>query len=480
MKKITINPVTRVEGHMRVEVFLDDDGSVKDAHVSTVEFRGYEKFCVGRRVEELPRITSTICGTCPVSHHLASAKAGDAVYGVEDEIPPTAYKLRELMHMGQIIHSHLIHFYVLAAPDLVLGPDYDPAKRNILGLVDAVGADFVKEVIRARATGQELVAATGAKRLHQSTAVPGGITAVLSEEKRRELLEKVKTNLLPFMEKSIQLAQELLFDKYADLVKTFGVVETSHMGLVNDGNLDLYHGVVRVMKPDGEIFEFEAKDYQNEIVEIVHSFSSMKSQYLKRMGSPEKGIYRVNALPRINVCDQISTERANELLKDFRKRFGRPAQETLLYHYCRLIEVMHAAEKAIEILEDKETITSTKNRVKLEKTPSEGVGVLEAPRGTLFHHYKTDENGIVKEANIIVATSQNQLAWNEGIRQVAKQFIKPGEEITQGVLNRIEMVIRAYDPCNSCATHTLPGKMPIELVVYDSEGKVVETVRRNI
>jgi len=473
-KTVTIDPVTRIEGHARIDINLNEKGDVDDAVFRVVELRGFERFAVGRPVEEMPLITTKICGICPVSHHLASVKAVDNVYGVKPT--ETATKLRQLMHHGQMVHSHVLHFYALAAPDLIVGPSADPMKRNLFGLIDAVGLELAGQVIKARSIGQQIIKATGAAKIPPYTAVPGGMAKPLTEEQRVELLEKAKW-LVDFAETTVEVGMPL-FEQYADLVKTLGVVESYHMGLVTkDGVHDVYDGKVRVMDPKGKIvFEFSANDYLEYIAEQPVTHSSLKDVYLKKVGYPQ-GMYRVNSLPRINVADRMATPRADELLQDFRKAFGRPAQLTMLFHYARIIEIMESAEMAVKLLSDK-SITKTDIKAKIEKKPDEGIGVLEAPRGTLYHHYKTDERGIITMANIIVSTGQNHMAMNQGIQQAAKMLIKGGK-IDQGLLNTVEMVIRAYDPCLSCATHSLPGQMPLIIDVKDFRGRSVKQVRRS-
>lgn len=471
VKIVEIKPVTRIEGHAKISIQLDEEGKVSDAHFHVLEIRGFERFLIGRPVEELPLITPRICGICHVAHHLASAKATDAVFGVE--IPSAAAKLRELLQMGGYIHSHVLHFYALAAPDFVLGPEYDPSKRNLIGLLEKE-PELVKQAIRARAIGQKICETVGGRMVHPVTAVPGGVSKGLTEAERVALLKDAKW-ALEFAEKSVEIGKSI-FDKYGDLVKTFGMMETGHMGTVKpDGSHNLYDGKLRWMDKDGKIqAEFDPSQYLDYLAERVEAYSYLKFPYFKKFGWPQ-GIYRVNSLSRINVADKMETPKAQELLKEFRNVWGRPAQQTLLFHYARLIELIYAAEKAISLLEDKE-ITSTAIRTEVKPRAAEGVGVVEAPRGTLIHDYTTDENGIVTDVNLIVATVQNNPAMDMGVKIVAQDYIR-GEEVREGLLNRVEMVVRAYDPCLSCATHATPGRNALAIDIVDHNGNLVRRLR---
>lgn len=468
-RTITIEPVSRIEGHAKVTVNLDEAGEVTDARLHVLEFRGFEKFMEGRMIWEAPRITTQICGICPVSHHLAAAKACDNLFGVE--IPETAKKLRELMQMSQYIHSHALHFFFLAAPDFVLGPDADPAKRNVLGVI-GVNPELAKKAITLRKMGQTMVERVGGKAIHPVTAIPGGMSKPLSKEDREQMLKDAKTAI-----ELSQLALEVgkgVFEKYSNLIPKFAAIETKHMGLTKKGNLELYDGTLKINDINGtNLVEFEPRNYIEHIAEHVNDWSYLKFPYYKAMGYPD-GIYRVGPLSRINVADQISTPLADNELKEFKKAFGSSAQFTLLYHYARLIELLYASERAEELLND-ESITNEKVRVPVVRGEGEGIGVIEAPRGTLFHHYRTDSAGRVTMSNLIVATAGNNQAMNMSIAQVANGFIKNGK-FTEGILNRVEMAIRAYDPCLSCATHAA-GKMPIELELRTPQG-VVDTIRR--
>ncbi len=468
-KTITIEPISRIEGHAKVSVNLNDKGDVTDAKLHVLEFRGFEKFMEGRMIWEAPRITTQICGICPVSHHLAAAKACDDLFGVE--IPETGRKLRELMQMSQYIHSHSLHFFALAAPDFILGPDADPAVRNLLGVIGA-DAELAKKAITLRKMGQTMIERVGGKAIHPVTAIPGGMSKPLSKEDRGQMLKDAKTAL-----ELSQLALDVgkgVFEKYKDLIPEFAAIRTKHMGLTKNGALELYDGKLRINDINGgKLVEFEPRNYLSHIAEHVNDWSYLKFPYYKPMGFPD-GIYRVGPLSRMNVADRISTPLADEEMKEFRKAFGSSAQFTLLYHYARLIELLYASERAVELLSD-ESITNEKVRIPVVRGEGEGVGVIEAPRGTLFHHYKTDSSGRITMANLIVATAGNNQAMNMSIADVAQGFIRNGR-FTEGILNRVEMALRAYDPCLSCATHAV-GQMPLELELHTPQG-ITDIVRR--
>ncbi|HYA32990.1 MAG TPA: Ni/Fe hydrogenase subunit alpha [Candidatus Bathyarchaeia archaeon] len=462
-KQITVEPVSRIEGHAKITVNLNDSGAVDDAHLHIVEMRGFEKLLQGRPVEDAQRIVTAICGICPVSHHLASAKAADNALGVE--IPRPAALLRELMHMGQYIHSHTLHFFYLAAPDLIFTPDGDPKKRNVFGVIEA-NPELATQAVLNRKRGQEMIRAIGG-RAAPVTAKPGGLTKGITEEQRQKMLQDAQDSI-EFTKLGLEVASPI-FEQYLDVIKTLGVVETPMMGLVKDGNLELYDGTLRMMDTDGSIIkEFDPTKYAEYIQERYNDWTYLKFPYWKEKGWPD-GIYRVAPLARINVCDKISTPLANDMLTDFRKAFGRMPQQTLLYHYARLIELMYASERAIELLNDPD-ITSADVWAKPEPREATGVGVLEAPRGTLIHEYTTDNEGFITKANLIVSTGHNQGAMDLGVREAAKGLIKDGEP-QEGLLNRLEMVVRAYDPCFSCATHTIDGRWPIKLELVEPNGR---------
>jgi F420-non-reducing hydrogenase large subunit len=477
MKTITIAPVTRIEGHAKVTINLDDSGNVADTFVNVVELRGFEKFCIGRPVEELPRIVTSICGVCPWSHHLASAKANDAVYGVT---PPSAgRKLRELCNAVAYTEEHILHFFFLAGADFVMGPDSDYSVRNVIGIANAQ-PEIGKQVVRNRHLGSQMLNILSGKSIHPVTAVPGGFSKPLTEDERQRLVP-MANEVLEFAKFAIGFAKENIFPKYLEAVKTVGVINTGFLGTVtDDGTLDLYDGKARLMKPDGTYEEFPYDQYTDYIGEHIESWTYLKFPYAKKWGefsmdldSPS-GVYRTNSLARMNVCDQISTPLAQKELEEFREKFGRPAQLTLLYNWARLIELLYNAEKAVELLNDPE-ITNPETRVPVTPRAARGVGCVEAPRGTLIHDYETDEDGLITNVNLIVGTTHNNAPINMSVKQAAKTLIKDGT-YDQGILNQVEMAIRAYDPCLSCATHKLDGSIAVKIDIRDVGGKVIDTL----
>ncbi len=448
-KTLNIAPITRIEGHASVAIHLDDNGNVADAKLHVLSLRGFEKFVVGRPVEEVCRIVNRICGICPWQHHLASNKAADACLGVE--VPPAGKKLRELCQMLAYIPDKILHFYFLAAPDFVLGPDADYSVRNVVGIIGA-NPDLAKKVVHMRYKAQMMLEKFSGKVIHPIAAVVGGYSKPMSEEERKELLAGVQ-ELKDFCVFTIKFAREEVFPKYLDAVKILGVVPTGYIGTVrpSDGALELFDGELRLMDKEGNYDQFQYSEYTNYIAEHVEPWSYLKFPYIKKQGgikldeNDPVGVYRSNCLARINVCDKMATPLAQEELEIFRKEFGRPSHLTLLYHWARLIELVYCCERAEELLNDPE-ITSREIRAKnIEPKAGEGVGCVEAPRGTLIHHYKTDENGFVTFANLIVGTTHNNGAMNLSVKQAAKALIKDGK-YDQGILNRIEMAIRAYDP----------------------------------
>jgi F420-non-reducing hydrogenase large subunit len=476
MKQIVIQPVTRIEGHAKITIQLDDQGNVADTRVSVVELRGFERFAIGRPVEELPRIVPRICGVCPWAHHLASSKACDAVFGVD--IPPVAKKLRELAYMGHVMHSHVLHFFILSGPDFVMGPDADYSIRNIFGIIQKV-PDIAKRVVRARYLAQMMTQVLGGKAIHPDVSVPGGWSKPATKEEIQQVKEMVK-ECFDFATFAIDFAKKEIFPKYLDVVKTLANIETGFLGTVKDGELNLYEGDLRMMTPDGKYEDFPAENYLDYIGEHVEPWTYAKFPYYKKMGQFSMdldnpvGIYRTNALARINVCDRIPTPLAQKELEEFRDNFGRPAQLTLLYHWARLIETVYCAERATELLNDPE-ITDPDTWKAVTPRAARGVGVVEAPRGTLIHDYETNENGIVTSCNIIVGTTHNTAPINMSVKRAAIDLIKNGV-YDQGLLNKVEMAIRAYDPCFSCATHELDGKIAVKLDILNASGETVDTL----
>lgn len=472
-QKITIQPVTRIEGHAKITIYVNDDGKVDRAYFHVDQFRGFEKFSEGRPFYEMPIITPRICGICPVSHHLAAAKACDAI--ISADIPRPAKLLRELMHMGQVIQSHSMHFFELAGPDLILGWDADPKIRNVVGLVEA-NPELAIKAVKLRKFGQEVIAKLAGRRIHPNYAVPGGVNNTLSVKDRDELLKDIDT-MISYIQEGIVLAKDWI-EKNKAMAEEFGVFSTGYMGLVSeDDALELYDGKIKLIDKDGNLLElFDRSEYLNYIGEHVEDWSYLKFPFYKKLGWPD-GVYRVGPLARLNVASNINTPLAQEEFKNFKSiNGGKPVEGSLYYHYARLIEDLYAAERAKELLLDPD-ILSDDIRIDTGKILHEGVGVIEAPRGTLFHHYWVDEKGTILKANLIVATGHNNWAMSKGVEEVAKRYVD-GKNLTEGMLNRVEGLIRCYDPCLSCSTHAV-GKMPMVIdIVSTSSGEVIGSIKR--
>jgi NAD-reducing hydrogenase large subunit len=472
-EQIMIDPVTRIEGHAKITIHLDDSGNVSDARFHVAEFRGFEKFCEGRPLWEMPGITARVCGICPVSHLLASAKAGDKILAVT--IPPAANKLRRLMNLGQIVQSHALSFFHLSGPDLLLGMDSDPAKRNVFGLI-AAEPELARRGIRLRQFGQEIIELLGGKKIHPAWSVPGGVRAALPVEGRDHIRGR-----LPEALETVQLALrrfKTIFDRFHEEAITFGDFFSLFMGIVSEGgNWEHYDGNLRFVDSDGEIVadQVDPADYQKYIGEVVEPDSYLKSPYYKPLRFPQ-GMYRVGPLARLNVCTHMGVPLADQELKEFRYRFHGTATSSFLYHYARLIEILAALE-LIERMIDDPDLTSDHLRAIAGINRLEGVGASEAPRGTLFHHYQVDKDGLIKRVNLIIATGQNNLAMNRTIAQIAKHYIH-GPQIPEGVLNRIEAGIRAFDPCLSCSTHAV-GSMPLHVQLVTAGGTILHEVWRD-
>jgi F420-non-reducing hydrogenase large subunit len=487
MKRITIDPITRLEGHGRIEIFLNDKGEVANCYFQVPELRGFERFCEGRPVEELPRITPRVCGVCPGAHHMASSKAVDAVYHVDP--PSAAKKLRELFYSAHMIHSHIAHFYALAAPDFVVGPTADPAQRNILGVVAKVGLQIGGEVIKHRAYAQQIQETIGGKATHPVCGLPGGMSKAINEEERKEIEEKAKSSV-EFARFSLKLFNDVVLGNkaYVDLILSdVYSMKTYYMGLVDRNNkVNFYDGQIRVVGPSGaEVAKFAPASYLEFVAEHVEPWTYLKFPFLKKIGwkgmvdGKESGVYRVAPLARLNASDGMATPLAQEEYERFFKTLGgKPVHATLANHWARLVELLYAAERLLELSRDPE-ITDPKVRTIPTATPTEGVGVVEAPRGTLFHHYATDEKGIVKKVNLIVATGNNNAAICMSVKKAAQGFVRDGK-VSEGMLNMVEMAFRAYDPCLACATHSLPGQMPMEVVIRNASGQVVERLSQHM
>lgn len=473
MRIVEINPVSRIEGHGKVTLHLNEDGGVADARFHVTGFRGFEKFCEGRMFWEMPVITSRICGICPVSHILASVKAGDAILGVE--IPRPAKLLRQLMHMGQIVESHALNFFHLASADLLLGMDAEPRERNIFGLI-AAKPEIAKMGIRMRRFGQRVIEKIGGdRRVHAIGAIPGGMAAGLSTEERDGLLKEVDGIVADSLS-----ALGLLKNFYAEAGKEvagFANFPTAYLGLVNEqGNLEFYDGKLKLIDSAGKVLEerVDPKNYLSLIQEKTEDWSYLKFPFYKKMGYPA-GAYRVGSLARLNVASGIATPLAAKEFQSF-KRLGKNGvvQGSMYYHYARLIELLHAVEMIKNLLQDKD-ICSKEIRVTSGSFNGEGIGVIEAPRGTLIHHYWVDKTGQISRVNLIVATGHNNLAMNRAVKEVAAGYIS-GKKITEGMLNRVEAAIRCYDPCLSCSAHTL-GRLPFVLELVSPSGEVIDSLQ---
>ncbi|MEW5724803.1 MAG: Ni/Fe hydrogenase subunit alpha [Thermodesulfobacteriota bacterium] len=471
-RKITINPISRVEGHGKVVLHLDEQGRVAEARFHVTQFRGFEAFCRGRPYEEMPIITQRICGICPVSHQLASAKACDAIMG--GDVPPTAGLLRELLHMGQYIQSHALHFFYLASPDLLLGWDADPAVRNVVGVVQRFPEAAVKG-IRLRKFGQEIIKALGGKKVHPAYSVPGGVTDPLWEKDRDRLLTGFRE-----AHGTARLALDLLgswLEKNRDEVSVFANFPSNYAGLMDGaGRLELYEGRIRMSGPDrGVLAEFDPADYLEYLGEHVETWSYLKFPFFKPQGWPG-GVYRVGPLARLNAAVGVSTPLAAKEYQAFRQvADGGLLGGSLLYHYARLVELLYALERAAELF-NHPLICGTDIKATAPPARPEGVGVVEAPRGTLIHHYFVDEKGAMEKANLIVATGHNNMAMNRAVLAVAQEYIKDGDP-REGLLNRVEGAIRCYDPCLSCSTHAL-GQMPLVVRVLGPEGELLHELVR--
>ncbi len=472
-QKITIEPVTRIEGHAKVTIRMNEAGKVDHAYLHVNEFRGFEKFCEGRMVFEMPMITPRICGICPVSHHLASAKAGDEVMG--SPAPRPAQLLRELMHMGQIVQSHGMHFFELAGPDLLLGFDADPAIRNVVGLLQA-NPDLVIKAVNLRKWGQEIIAILGGRRIHPVFAIPGGVNKALTKAERDTILAGYD-EALATTKTAISIMAGWA-EANQNVIDEFAVFPTGYFGMVKPGNaLELYDGNIRLTGSDGkELEKFDPRNYLDYIAEHVENWSYLKFPYYKKMGYP-KGVYRVGPLGRCNTSEKMATPLADAELKKWKQlNHGKPVENTLHYHTARLIETLYAIENVKVLLDDPDILSNDVLNTCKDIKPY-GVGVIEAPRGTLIHHYWMNENQQITKVNLIVSTGHNNWAMSEAVDSVAKTYIT-NANVTEGQLNRVEAAIRAHDPCLSCSTHAV-GQMPIIMEIRDSSDQLVKTITRD-
>ncbi|HEX7622356.1 MAG TPA: Ni/Fe hydrogenase subunit alpha [Anaeromyxobacteraceae bacterium] len=471
-ERIVIDPVSRIEGHAKITIHLADDGEVSEARFHVTEFRGFEKFCEGRSFREMPVITSRICGICPVSHLLASAKACDAILAVQ--IPVAAGKLRRLMNLGQLLQSHALSFFHLSGPDLLLGMESDPAQRNILGLL-AAHPDIARDGIRLRKLGQEVIETLGGKRIHAAYATAGGVTAPLTPEGRARLLAALPEGRA-ILERSLRWYRRAL-EAHREEERVYGDFPTLFMGMVGeDGGLEHYDGKLRFVSAEGQVVAdgIDPADYAEHLGEAVEPWSYLKFPYYAPLGYPE-GIYRVGPLARLHVARHCGTPRADEVLGEMRQLWHEAPNSSFHYHSARLVEMIFAVERIGELLDDPE-LMSEDVQASARRNRNEGVGALEAPRGTLFHHYKVKAGGIVTWVNLLIATGQNNLAMNRAVTQIARRYVS-GRNLSEGVLNRVEAGIRAFDPCLSCSTHAA-GDMPIRIELRGAGGELLDLLER--
>ena len=488
MKRISIDPITRLEGHGKIDIFLTEDGEVANAYLQVPELRGFEQFCVDRPAEDMPNITNRICGVCPEAHHMASSKALDELWHVDP--PPTAKKLREMFYSIFFATDHTTHFYALGGPDFVVGPNAHPSERNILGVIKKVGMDIAGKVLKMRHDGHHLIKMIGGRPVHPNWGLPGGVSRGITEEQREEI-EALGRNAIEFAKFSLQLFNDVVLGNpdYVSLI-TGGLFthETYNMGTVDENNhINFYDGMIRVVGPDGKEFaKYDANDYQEYVAERVEPWSYLKFPYLKKIGwkgfvdGMDSGVYKATPLSRLNAADGMATPLAQaEYERMFDTLGGKPVNHTLATHWARLVELLYATERWVELATDSE-ITGEEFRVLPTETPDEGVGSVEAPRGTLTHHYWTDERGILTKVNLIVGTTNNNAAINMSVKKAAQGLITKDVEIKEGLLNTIEMAFRAYDPCMACATHTLPGQMPLEVTLRAPDGEIIEHLAQNL
>jgi len=484
--KVTVDPITRLEGHGKIDIFLNNDGNVERAYFQVPELRGFEKFAEGRPAEEMPQITSRICGVCPTAHHMAATKALDDLYHVDP--PASAKKIRELVYSTFFVEDHALHFFFLGGPDFIVGPTAPKAERNILGVLGKVGLEIGKEVIGLRKQLRGLIALAGGKVIHPVLGLPGGVARTLSKEDQQQFIAGAD-HAVEFALFSLKIFNDVVL-KNADYMKwivsdTY-THQTYYMGMVDANNkVNFYDGQIRVVTPDGKEYrKFRAQDYLTHVAEHVEPWSYIKFCYLKEVGwkdfaeGPESGVFSVAPLARLNASDGMATPRAQEAYEGFFKALGgKPVHHTLANHWARLIELLYAAERMQQLANDPEIINPVVRTLPTE-TPTEGIGVVEAPRGTLFHHFNTDARGVITTANLIVATQNNAARIAMSVDKAAKGVIKSGK-VDDGILNMVEMAFRAYDPCHGCATHALPGQMPLRVRIFDAQRQLVQEIKRD-
>jgi F420-non-reducing hydrogenase large subunit len=487
MKRISIDPITRLEGHGKIDIFLNEEGDVANAYLQIPELRGFEKFCVGRPAEDMPNLTARICGVCPEAHHMAATKALDGVFHVDP--PSAAKKLREMFYSIFFATDHTTHFYALGGPDFVVGPQAPKEERNILGVINKVGMDIAGKVLKMRRDGHHLIKMIGGRAVHPNWGLPGGVSRGINEEQRQEI-ETLGRDAIEFAKFSLQVFHDLVLSntEYVDLIKSDAYThQVYNMGTVDENNrVNFYDGKIRVVGPDGkEAFKYDAKDYRDYVAERVEPWSYLKFPYLKKVGwkgftdGIQSGVYRATPLSRLNAADGMATPLAQEHYEKFYSALGgKPVQPTLATHWARLIELLYATENWVRLATDPE-ITSKQYRVLPTETPTEGVGCVEAPRGTLTHHYATDERGLLTKVNLIVGTTNNNAPICMSVKKAAQGLIKKGN-VSEGLLNMVEMAFRAYDPCFGCATHSLPGQMPLEVRLRNSQGHIVQRLQQHL
>ncbi len=495
MSRITIDPITRLEGHGKIEIFLDNDGNVANAYFQVPELRGFEQFCVGRMAEDMPVITNRICGVCPEAHHLASVKALDALFGVEPT--PAAAKIRELFYMAFFVTDHTTHFYALGGPDFIVGPDAPASERNILGVIRKVGLDIGKQVMECRARNHEIIKMLGGRTIHPVSAVPGGWSKPVTAGMRDEIKEAARKNI-EFALFTLELFERIVLKNpaYMELFNSDLYMHRTHsMGTVDaGGQVNFYGGDIRVVDPDGmEVHRYHPSAYMDHVAERVEPWTYLKFPYLKKVGwkgfvdGAESGVYMATPLARLNVSNGISTSRAHAEFEKMYESFGstkiegdrfHPVHHRMATHWARLIEMLYASEHMLELAQDEEILSPHIRNIP-DFIIGEGIGSVEAPRGTLTHHYRTDDRGVLTMVNMIVGTTNNYAPMSMSIKKAAEGLINgSGDEISEGLLNKVEMAFRLYDPCLSCATHSVPGRMLLEVRIRNSDGKVLKTIRR--
>jgi F420-non-reducing hydrogenase large subunit len=494
VKRITIDPITRLEGHGKIDIFLNEEGDVANAYFQIPELRGFEQFCVGRLAEDMPVITNRICGVCPEAHHMASVKALDELFGVEP--PPAGKKIRELLYSAFYVTDHTTHFYALGGPDFIVGPDAPASERNVLGVIRKVGLDIGRQVIECRARNHHVIEMLGGRGIHPTAGLPGGWSRAITEDERKEIRDIAEKNV-EFALFSLKAFDDIVLKNpsYMELVTSDVYLHSTYsMGTVDEDNrVNFYDGMIRVVDPGGrEFLKYRPSEYAEHIAERVEPWTYLKFPYLKGVGwkgfrdGPKSGVYTTTPLSRLNVSDSMATPRAQEHFEQMYGAFGskkvdgryQPIHHRLATHWARLIELLYAAERMLELSEDPE-ITSPEVRRIPEGVRGEGVGSVEAPRGTLTHHYVSDERAVLTKVNLIVGTTNNYAPISMSIKRAAEKLITKGTVVEEGLLNKVEMAFRLYDPCFSCATHSLPGKMPLVLNVRNPEGEVIRTITRD-